>query len=431
MSVTTEKILDELTGAIKSIGNTKVAPYDSPATLLRVDDDGTGWVHFEGGVDETPVRMTINASEGDIVQVRVSGGDAFLVGNSTAPPTDDTQANIANKKANSANMTAVQAQESADEARKTATNYMSSDHTGVMIADLADGLQLPQTATGRNVKIDNDSVDIRNGQDVLASFGEVVHIGDSNASHLTIREKEILLQNDNQEKVFQITNDGDVHPKQVYEDVLAESYVFPRELVPGTQIFVKVGHSFSDEWETRQENLFIFTAGTYETFRKHTGGGSLIYCIGYRQNGDSEEIYIFDVSQMVHKILITYTTYYTMLPGNYYTIGLRTGDLGEESYVLGNMCEASGKYSHAHNIGTIAKGDGQTVIGQYNIPDYGDTYSFIIGNGTTEQYRNNALGIDWHGDVRMELVYAVDTISVEGKFYNALNSLGWINEVSV
>lgn len=74
----------------------KKAPsaYDTQATVTRVDGD-TLWVHIPGGVDETPIQRTINASEGDVVQVRVSNGNAFAIGNASAPPTDDRAANAA------------------------------------------------------------------------------------------------------------------------------------------------------------------------------------------------------------------------------------------------------------------------------------------------------------------------------------------------
>ena len=57
-----------------------------------------------------------------------------------------------------------------EEAKKVATNYLSVDSTGIMVADMQDGEQIPSTATGRNVFIDSDSVDIRDGQNILASF---------------------------------------------------------------------------------------------------------------------------------------------------------------------------------------------------------------------------------------------------------------------
>lgn len=75
--------------------------YDVAATVTRIEDD-TAWVHIDGGVDETPVKLTVAAHEGDVVQVRVGGGTAWLTGNGTRPPTDDA--------------TAVAAQATADEA---------------------------------------------------------------------------------------------------------------------------------------------------------------------------------------------------------------------------------------------------------------------------------------------------------------------------
>lgn len=76
----------------------KTSPYDTEAEVVRVEG-GTAWVHIPGGVDETPVAMTINASAGDTVRVRVGNGTAWLVGNDTAPPTDDHTAIIASRQA--------------------------------------------------------------------------------------------------------------------------------------------------------------------------------------------------------------------------------------------------------------------------------------------------------------------------------------------
>lgn len=57
-----------------------------------------------------------------------------------------------------------------EDAKKVATNYLSADSTGIMVADMQDGEQTPSAATGRNVFIDSDSVDVRDGQNILASF---------------------------------------------------------------------------------------------------------------------------------------------------------------------------------------------------------------------------------------------------------------------
>ena len=109
------KLIKDLTDAIKASDRKKTTGYDTSAVVRRIED-GTAWVHIPGGVDETPVKLTINASVGDTVQVRVSGGRAFLVGNRTAPPTDDTTAIKATYAAKSAQETAVEAKSEASEA---------------------------------------------------------------------------------------------------------------------------------------------------------------------------------------------------------------------------------------------------------------------------------------------------------------------------
>lgn len=116
----------DLVDIIKESDNKGTKAYDTTATVTRVDGS-TVWVHIPGGVDETPVKRTINAKQGDVVQVRVSGGSAWLNGNSSAPPTDDTQADlaveyslVASNAADSAVRSAKEASDAAADAKATA-----------------------------------------------------------------------------------------------------------------------------------------------------------------------------------------------------------------------------------------------------------------------------------------------------------------------
>lgn len=93
---------------------------------------------------------------------------------------------------------------------------------------------------------------------------------------------------------------------------------------------------------------------------------------------------------------------------------------GDGSHAEGDATTASGVFSHAEGRGTVASGSDshaggrstianravQTVIGRNNVADTGGTsgidygnYVLIIGNGATENYRSNALTIDWNGNV--------------------------------
>lgn len=87
-------LIKDMAEAVKATARQqeRTSPYDTSAEVRRIEG-GTAWVHIPGGVDETPVKLTIACKPGDTVQVRVGGGSAWLVGNASAPPTDDTRAN--------------------------------------------------------------------------------------------------------------------------------------------------------------------------------------------------------------------------------------------------------------------------------------------------------------------------------------------------
>lgn len=76
--------------------------------------------------------------------------------------------------------------------------------------------------------------------------------------------------------------------------------------------------------------------------------------------------------------------------------------LGENAFACGNST-ASGWGSHAQNENTVAQGKSQTVIGRYNtgqgtMESYIDTdHAFIVGNGTSDSARSNALSLTWDG----------------------------------
>lgn len=64
---------------------------DYTATVTRVDG-GTAYVRITGAdIMDTPVTMSINCKAGDKVRVRVANGKAWITGNDTAPPTNDTE----------------------------------------------------------------------------------------------------------------------------------------------------------------------------------------------------------------------------------------------------------------------------------------------------------------------------------------------------
>jgi len=84
----------------------------------------------------------------------------------------------------------------------------------------------------------------------------------------------------------------------------------------------------------------------------------------------------------------------------YYTLGRRLNGstVGNYSFAEGIDTTAKGYASHASGVGTIAR-NRQFVIGEYNIEDTDDKYSFIIGGGylnsdENEYIRKNLLTVE-------------------------------------
>ena len=85
---------------------------------------------------------------------------------------------------------------------------------------------------------------------------------------------------------------------------------------------------------------------------------------------------------------------------------------GVESHAEGYYTTASGDASHTGGAYTIAQGQYQTVIGKYNVGSgqphalVNSDLAFIIGNGTADDARSNALTVDWNGKIQTSQMQA-------------------------
>lgn len=122
--------------------------------------------------------------------------------------------------------------------------------------------------------------------------------------------------------------------------------------------------------------------------------------------------------------------------------GFRTTATGFQSHSEGSTTAAVGTCSHAGGYHTIANRKSQTAVGEYNVKDTTGVdefargkYAFIIGNGTADNARNNALTVDWNGntDIPSGSQYKVNnktatfdalTVTDEKFTYSAISSGG-------
>ncbi len=472
------EVVKKLSQAIdKQADKAKTTAYDTPATVRRIEGD-TAWVHIPGGVDETPVKLTISAKEGDQVQVRVSGGSAFMVGNGTNPPTDDTRANsaysladIAAGAAENALGNAARAREAADSAQASASAAESAAGDAVIAAGDA------QTAAGNaQQSADSALVSLATAQDVVGVLNWITAHGTMTlTSDVTVNPAHVY---------FIVDAGGDyvvggTHYSIVSEPKDAElSTYYELTVDESVQNYVATHIAVDSEglWLIPEDNATI--ASSSKKILIAVGGAGHTYStagtyIIQKVNGTDTMIAKFTADGATMQAEgSTQIAHFGYGPGTgsgggtnnapYYTLGIRTGTVGnysmaegasnkasgyashaegydttasgalshaegltttasgrrshaegrfttasgDQSHAEGYTTIASGSDSHAQNGYTIAQRRSQTAIGEYNVADTtgadgtvrGD-YVFMIGNGTAENARSNALTVDWSGNV--------------------------------
>ena len=430
----------EVIKAINEITKDKNTSYDTPATVLRVEDD-TVWVHIDGGADETPVNKTISCEQGDTVQVRIANGSAFLVGNASAPPTDDAKAIIAQFVAEQADINAVQAQNAAtvakataEEAQTTATQAMAAVGNSLITYEtwyLLSATQPTQPTEDSHSgwsttepawvsgSTDNLYFSVRtvkgDGTITWSAVGMVQSYADlqilKNAIISTVAS-DYVAQGDSNVTSLSSTMIQNVNGVNIYNDTLAvgDSYAH----IDGDSFDIKICTTAGQIDDTND--------GMYASFGREV-------TVGTRAQGSTVGMYsqVFGRDCTASGDYSHAEGYQTKASGIYsHAEGYGTEASGYHSHAEGWSAEASGQYSHAEGAYTFARGDRshaegvetiasayashaqnlgtwadsphQTVIGKYNISDGASTYALIIGNGT-DSARSDALRVKWNGDV--------------------------------
>lgn len=332
----------ELLDAINTITQSKERSCDTPATVLRVEGD-TAWVHIDGGADETPVQKTINCSEGETVQVRISNGSAFLVGNASAPPTDDKTANVAHFVAEQADIKAVKAEETATEVKET-VEVLEVEVDGKVDIGTSNIQHLSSTmyqnANGVNI------------------YNDTLAVGDSYA-HIDGDSFDIKV----------CTTAGQI------DDVNDGMYAsFGREVTVGSR---STGSTIGQQ--SQVYGFLCEASGMYShaegSLCKATNNYTHAEGNSSKANGSAS-----------------------------HAEGFLSEANGYASHAEGSFCIANGDCSHASGKDTVAEGDAQFVIGRANDPDPNNTYVFIIGGGQggTMPSQKNIFEVDWTGNVLID-----------------------------
>ena len=365
-------------------------PYDTQATVARIED-GKAYVVLPGQTEETEVKLTIGCKVGDTVQVRVSDHKAFLVGNGTAPPTDDTYARQVNKtlteKVESTNMVVRTVQRAVNAVRKIAANtnqYFWHTETG--------------TDTGAHItEIPQDEflADPDNGGGNLLARSNGIAVRDGLAELATFGAGEIELT-DGTDTIFQaIASEGaggtstTTFTQMIGPDSYMHAYItaYLQDVLEGTPITVRL--QINDGTGNYKEHTFTRLAepGTTTFSVTQASGGTKDYYMAYRSSKYVDIGYITGQGLGINTENIE-AKYYKSIVGPFFTMGQR-----QDGY-------DNAAFSVACGQGLINDKTGAFVIGAFNKePEYKD--AFVIGNGESDSTRSNALKVDWDGNLNI------------------------------
>lgn len=242
---------------VKEIASTmkqsKTKAYDTVAKVLRVDEK-TAYVHIDGGADETPAQMAINCKSGDTVKIRVSGGKAWLTGNLTSPPTDDTAAEKVKQsherfKKGTAKNFGLQNKKIIN-AAKTATNFIDYiDGVGLIVGDMRGN------ALKQNTLLDAYGMAVRNGNSEIVRFGTApIVITNTDGDKTYEGSGSVMQSNRNIVVSTQQTNPDDIHSGG---KAALELYYDKTKDTTGLSLTVKDGSTYSDLYESMGTGMYV------------------------------------------------------------------------------------------------------------------------------------------------------------------------------
>ena len=251
------EFVKEIASAMKE---SKTKAYDTVAKVLRVDEK-TAYVHIDGGADETPAQMAINCKAGDSVKIRVSGGRAWLTGNLTSPPTDDTAANEANKTATKVKKSHEDFKCATEEnfnshegkileAAKVATNFMKYiNGLGLIVGDMRGD------TLGQNTLLDSNGMAVRNGRNEIVRFGIApIVITNTDGDKTYEGSGSVMQSNRNIIVSTQQTNPDDIHGGG---KAALELYYDKTKDTTGLSLTVKEGSTYSDLYESMGTGMYV------------------------------------------------------------------------------------------------------------------------------------------------------------------------------
>ena len=375
-------MIDEFVSALKP--EDEGAPGKTyNATVAKVDDEGIVWVYLAGSDKETPTSSTsAEIKRGDAVNVEWRNNKLYIAGNYSNPSAGTERVGRVEKTAKNAEDTANNAESVAQSAQASAQQAQQ------IAADTEQHFWFTETGNDTGAHItevtqeewnDSNSPNYHSGGNLLArSNGITVRKG--------LKELATMSQSGFDAKTYD-SNDEVVIAHLGYgagNDSGGGTSNAPYYTLGTRATGSQVGNYSHAEGYNNEASRYCSHAEGCDT----TASGRYTHAEGLSCTASKDYAH----AEGYH---CTASNYDAHAEGSYTTAS------GQMSHAEGTNTVASAHYSHAQNLRTIAASSSQTALGKYNIEDTNDTYAIIVGNGTADDARSNALTVDWNGEVRI------------------------------
>lgn len=332
-----------------------------------------------------------------------------------------------------------------------------------------------------HIILDNDSVDVRDGDDVLATFGENTRIGTEDGTYLSL-STEGLIGSKNNLQYMQFLANG---KSQTYGHVISfsggysdspQTYTHRISINESIEDYIIFNfkadeglYSFTQQLEIKDSEetyTFVDQTSRYQVITRFISNSKYMTCYQTltRLNSQAPKVrctFRYIVTEQKQSPTFTLGTRVENSDQGLwsYAEGLNNIASGDFSYVEGENNTASGSYAHAEGKNVTASGlyshaggdstisnwaytfvhghhlisndEAQAVFGQYNKRRGRTTYLFILGNGTADDdnYRSDAFIVDDTGNIFLDINSSASSGTTDAKLYDAITALGWQNDI--
>lgn len=292
-----------------------------------------------------------------------------------------------------------------------------------------DGLYVMADNSEWKVLVKSNGVDILDANNnAVANYGPIARIGKTNQAHIEIDYNSLQLLGANAGDLYFIVKDT--------RNTQGDATIINKFIGNGWETDFTVWNSIEDIISitvdgTETSNYTINADRDIVTLDTAPAKGDEVLITFTTRSGNTKSLaFGVGIDTTTMGSLSTATGYYVEATGfASHAEGHMTGAYGQASHAEGNVCYAYGERSHAEgdtciayasashaqNSNTIADQESQTAIGRFN----GDTtnssnepYAFILGNGTSENTRSNALTVDWNGNVDIAGEYSINGTAI-------------------